>query len=176
MYMIVMLIAAQSATVVPSLLYPISRARLARAIFSVSLLQWVGQVLGMIGLSWLVSLTGQIVTGQFLPGFGLPVLTAEYGTTAVLVLPVCFLSPGEITFMFGRVASTRGSGKTLGILSFVMAFGSVSVLSQSRASWLPLVLTPTGAAMVVGTGLLFVWVFRRHINRHYRTCDLPAAA
>jgi hypothetical protein len=162
---------ASLASVRPVLAYPISRARLARAVFGLTLFQWASVWLAWILVSWLVSLSGQIVSGHFLPGLGLPFLAAQNGTIAVLLLPLCCLSAADssLTFDFGGFRRSSGRSRFLGCFLVIGVYG---LLDAWREHWLPWALTAPGAAAIAVFGAACIPLLWWCLRRHYRDCDL----
>jgi len=142
----------------PQLAYPISRERQARIVFGLSLVQLASALVLPATSVFLLSLLGQTVSGQFLPGYGLPSIVAIDLALAVgLPLLAC-------------AGSIRGSvGRILWAVPFAFA---ILAAIFTRNSWMPYVLTFSGivvTALVASANVGLLWLSLRH---HYRTCDL----
>ena len=142
----------------PQLAYPISRERLARVVFGLSLVQLAAALAFPAAAFFLLSLVGQIASGYFWPGFGLPSIVALDLALAVgLPLLACAGS------------FRRGAVRILWVIPVGFA---IFIAVLTRGSWVPHALTVSGIAVIVlaasvNVGLL--WLCLRH---HYRTCDL----
>ena len=166
---------ASLASVRPVLAYPISRARLTRAIIGLTLLQWAVVWLTWILVAWLASLSGQIISGHFLPGLGLSFLAAQNITIAVLMLPLACLSAAAPSLTFEFVGSGRGSGRG-GLLGFFLVIGVFGLLDAWREHWLPWALTAHGAVAIALFGAACIPLLWWCLRRHYRACDLVGKA
>ena len=142
----------------PQLAYPISRERQARVVFGLSLVQLaVALVLPATGV-FLVSLLGQIVSGQFLPGYGLPsVVALDLALAIGLPLLACV---GSIKGSVGRIlwAVPVGLGMIIAVLT--------------RIYWMPYVQTVPGMAVTLLTASIAVGLLWLSVRHYYRTCDL----
>jgi len=152
----------------PVLAVPISRDRLARALFGLGLIRWTAAWLSTTIPIFVLCLIGQFMSGKFLHGFGLPVLVTFAGSMTVIlhVLPLYGFFTRPIARAFPRVF-----GVTVVFLLLLLLI-PIIVLSLERDRWLPYVLTPLGTvALVLGAagGIAFVWKNQR---RHLRTCEL----
>jgi hypothetical protein len=167
-----LMLASASLTLVrPALAFPLSRVRLARAVFGLTLVQWAVPWSLVILMGWLTSLLGQAMAGSFLPGGGLPVMAAQYGAPAVLLLLILCLTAEKPALALGAA----GPGRSLEQgLVFGLVFALFSGLDSSRHHWLPVALTPLGAAVIVVFGVGGVALLWRCVHRHYRGCDLIA--
>jgi hypothetical protein len=107
---------------------------------------------------FLVSLLGQIVSGQFLPGCGLPGIVALDLALAIgLPLLAC-------------VGSIRGSvGRVLWAVPVALG---IIIAAPTRIYWMPYVLTVPGMAVATLTTSVAVGLLWLSLRRHYRTCDL----
>lgn len=147
---------------------PISRDRLARALFGLGLIRWTAVWLSTTIPIFVLCVVGQFMSGKFLHGFGLPVLVTFAGSMTVIlhVLPLSLFFARPFARAFPRVF-----GVTVVFLLLLLLI-PIIVLSLERDRWLPYVLTPLGTvALVLGAAgsIAFVWKSQR---RHFRTCDL----
>jgi uncharacterized membrane protein YhaH (DUF805 family) len=142
----------------PQLAYPISRKRQARVVFGLSLVQLASALVLPATSVFLLSLLGQIVSGQFLPGCGLPSIVAIDLVLAVgLPLLAC-------------AGSMRGSvGRILWAIPFAFA---ILAAVFTRSSWMPYVLTVPGVAVTALVASASVGLLWLSLRRYYRTCDL----
>ena len=142
----------------PQLAYPISRERLARVVFGLSLVQLAAALTLPGTVIFLLSLLGQTGSGHFLPGYGLPRIVAIDLVLAVgLPLLAC-------TDLFGH--------SVLRLFWAVLVVIAIFVAVPACIYGMPHVLTFSGiavAALVASLSVGFLWLCLR---RHYRTCDL----
>ena len=142
----------------PQLAYPISRERLARVVFGLSLVQLTVALTLPGATIFLLSLLGQIASGHFLPGGGLPSIVATDLALAVgLPLLAC-------TDSFNRSAMRVFWAVPVGIVTLVAVLACIF--------WMPYVLTFPGIAVAALVGSASVGLLRLCLRRHYRTCDL----
>ena len=140
------------------LTYPISRERLARVVFGLSLVQLgVALVLPGAAIS-LISLLGQIVSGHLLPGYGLPSIVALDLVLAIgLPLLAC---AGSCSCPAERI-----------IWGAPVAF-AIFVAVLARSIWMPYVLTVPGSAVMMLIASANVGLLWLCLRSNYRTCDL----
>ena len=142
----------------PQLAYPISRERLARVAFGLSLVQLVVALTLPGAAIFFLSLLGQTASGHFLPGYGLPSIVATDLALAVgLPLLACTDS------------LSRSAARILWAVPVVIAT-LVGVLAS--VFWMPYVLTFSGIAVAALVASASVGLLRQCLRRHYRTCDL----
>jgi hypothetical protein len=151
-------VASMLMTLPPQLAYPISRERLARVIFGLRLVQLAIALALPATAVFLLSLLGQIASGHFLPGYGLPSIVALDLALAIgLPLLACAGS-------FSRPAVRILWAAPVEIATLIAVL--------ARGSWMPYVLTVPGSmatALVASANVGLLWLCLR---RHYRTCDL----
>jgi hypothetical protein len=155
----------------PTLAYPVSRARLARAVFGLKLICWAGIWIAATLVAWMCSLFGQTMSNHFLPAYGAAVLGTQCAAMAVMVLPICCLSTvyPSVTFnLTGPVAGSVGGRIVVFLIVQVMYFA----LSGLRESWLPYALTPMGGVTIMFFGVGGIALLWNCLRRQYRTCDL----
>jgi hypothetical protein len=142
----------------PQLAYPISRERLARVVFGLRLVQ-LAVALALPALTiFLLSLLGQIASGHFLPGYGLPSIVAlDLVLTVGLPLLACADS-------FSRPA--------VRVLGAAPAQIATLIAVLTRGYWMPYVLTLPGIVATVLFASANVDLLWLRLRRHYRTCDL----
>ena len=142
----------------PHLAYPISRERQARVVFGLSLVQLASALVLPATSVFLLSLLGQTVSGQFLPGCGLPNIVAIDLALAVgLPLLAC---AGSIRGSIGRVLWVVPVG--LGMIIAIL----------TRIYWMPYVQTVPGMAVTLLTASIAVGLLWLSVRHYYRTCDL----
>lgn len=142
----------------PQLAYPVSRDRLARVVFGLSLVQLAVALTLPAAAVFLLSLLGQIASGHFWPGYGLPsVVAVDLALAVGLPLLAC---AGSFRRPVGRI-----------LWAIPVAF-ALLIAGITRGQWTPQVLTLPGIGatlLVVSADLGLLWLCQRH---HYRTCDL----
>jgi hypothetical protein len=142
----------------PQLAYPISRERLARVVFGLSLVQLAVALALPAAAFFLLSLVGQIASNHFWPGYGLPTIVALDLALAVgLPLLACAGS-------FGR--------PVVRILWALLFATGLLVAVITRGDWTPYVLTLPGIVATVLVASANVGLLWLRLRRHYRTCDL----
>jgi hypothetical protein len=155
----------------PVLAVPISRDRLARALFGLGLIRGTAAWLSTTIPIFVLCVVGQFMSGKFLSGFGLPVLVTFAGSMTVIlhVLPLSLFFARPFARAFPRVF-----GVTVVFLLLLLLI-PIIVLSLERDRWLPYVLTPLGTvALVLGAAGSIAFVWKSQL-RHFRTCDLVGA-
>jgi hypothetical protein len=148
----------------PRLAFPLSRDRLARAVFGLTLFQWVAAWFVTSLPIFLVSLLGQFMSGNFLPAFGLPVLAAFAGSAIVLFQVLL------ISILFVRPLA-RFHPPTFYAVALISFFSLGSMLSIQRERWLPYALTPLGTAILVFAAVASATLRWRGLRHHYLTGD-----
>ena len=142
----------------PQLAYPISRERLARVVFGLSLVQLAVALALPSAAFFLLSLVGQIASDHFWPGYGLPTIAALDLALAVgLPLLAC---AGSFSRPVVRI-----------LWAILIAIGLL-IAVITRGDWTPYVLTLPGVVatvLVASANVGLLWLRLRH---HYRTCDL----
>jgi hypothetical protein len=142
----------------PQLAYPISRERLARVVFGLSLVQLAVALALPAAAFFLLSLVGQIASDHCWPGYGLPTIVALDLALAVgLPLLAC-------TGSFSR--------PVVRILWAILIAIGLLIAVMTRGDWMPYVLTIPGivaTVLVAAANVGLLWLRLRH---HYRTCDL----
>ena len=142
----------------PQLAYPISRERLARVVFRLSLVQLAAALTLPGAAIFLLSLLGQMGSGHFLPGLGVPSIVATDCALAVgLPLLACTDS------------LSRSAARILWAVPVVIA---ILVAVPACIFWMPYVLTFPGIAVAALVAAASVGLLRLCLRRHYRTCDL----
>ena len=145
-------------TISPQLAYPISRERLTRVVFGLSLVQLAVALALPAAAIFFLSLCGQIASGRFWPGFGLPSIAALDLALAVgLPLLAC---AGAFRRPVMRMLWTVPIGFAL-LIAIIL-----------RGQWMPHVLTFSGivaTALVASANVGLLWLCLQH---RYRTCDL----
>jgi len=142
----------------PQLAYPISRERLARVVFGLSLVQLAVALALPATAVFLLSLLGQIATGHFWPGGGLPGIVA-----LDLALAVC---------LPWLACAGSFSHPAVRVLWAIPVAGALLTAVITRGSWTPLVLTVPGSIATVAVASASVSLLWLCLRRHYRTCDL----
>jgi hypothetical protein len=142
----------------PQLAYPISRERLARVVFGLSLVQLAVALALPAAAFFLLSLVGQIASGHFWPGYGLPSIVALDLALAVgLPLLAC---AGSFRRPVVRI-----------LWAILFAF-ALLIAVITRGSWTPYLLTLPGivaTVVVASASVVLLWL---RLRRHYRNCDL----
>lgn len=142
----------------PQLAYPISREQLARTAYCQALTQWVSALLGPTAAVLLASLAGQIVSGQALPGYGLPALFATDLVLAVL-LPL-LVATGTVS---------RPSRRLLCAAPLLLA---ILLTAFTRPLWSPTLLTWPGMAIMFSASAGSQWLLWQRLRKEYATKDL----
>lgn len=146
----------------PQIAYPISRARLARVVFWLTVTQWAAALMVPATTIFFISLIGQAMSGKFLPGFGLPALLAADLALAVL-LPL----------MFAAGTVRRSSFRILIAVPVVLAIISVGV---TRYLWSCYVLTLPGVLCMLVATAASQWLLWHRLRVQYAISDLPLAS
>jgi hypothetical protein len=142
----------------PQLAYPVSRERLARVVFGLSLVQLVVALALPAAAVFLLSLLGQIVSGHFWPAYGLPTIVAlDLALAVCLPLLAC---AGSFSRPIVRI-----------IWAIPVAF-AILIAVITRGNWTPFVLTVSGGIATVAVASANVGLLWRGLRHHYRTCDL----
>jgi hypothetical protein len=142
----------------PQLAYPISRERLARVVFRLSLVQLAAALTLPGAAIFLLSLLGQMGSGHFLPGLGVPSIVATDCALAVgLPLLAC---------------SDSLSNSVLRVFWAVLVVIAILVAVPACIFLMPYVLTFSGIAIAALVASASVGLLRLCLRRHYRTCDL----
>ena len=144
--------------VTPQLAYPISRERLARVVFWQTFFQWTAALVVPAPTIFLASLVGQVMSGKFLPGYGLPVLLA-------FDLPLAALLP----LMLAAGAIQRTNLRNLVTLPILFA---LLALAFTRFWWSHSVLSLPGVLGLLMATLASQWLLWRGLRRYYTTTDL----
>ncbi|HEY3754699.1 MAG TPA: hypothetical protein VGL42_00975 [Opitutaceae bacterium] len=160
------------ATPRPAIVVPISRERLARALFGLGLVKSANTWLATTIPIFAISLFGQCMSGRFLPGLGLPMLAAFAGSVIVLMQVLL-----NFVFLARRIAGpiVQSFPGIFVVMFFIVLLAPIVWLGIQRDRWLPYVLTPLGVAALVVVGAASVALLWRNLRRHYLTCDLVVA-
>ncbi|MEO6992215.1 MAG: hypothetical protein ABI273_01180 [Lacunisphaera sp.] len=144
--------------VTPTILYPISRQRMARVIFRQStILSGLALVIPF-AVIFFASLIGQIVSGIFLPGCGLPSLLA------VDLLLAIFL---PLTFLLGTIQTPL-----LRIIAAVPVILTLFFMTLFRSHWINFALSLPGCALMLTLAGIPQWLFWQRLQHDYATADL----
>lgn len=144
--------------VTPTIIYPISRYRMARVIF------WHSALLSTLALTiplaviFFISVIGQIFSGIFLPGYGLPSLLAV-DLLLTIFLPL-ILVLGTIQTPFLRIVAA------------VPVIGMLMLMSGFRSHWSNHVLTLPGCVLMLTLAAITQWLFWHRLQHEYATADL----
>lgn len=148
---------AAAIQLLPQVPYPISRRMLARVAFSHALRQWLASLtLPALGL-YLVSLTGQIVSGQIRPGYGLPAPVS-------VLLPLAALLPFLMTCATLRAPWVR--------VAVAVPLGLAMVLVSILRPWGDASAGPTGVLLALSIAALGLALLRHRLLGDYATTDL----
>ncbi len=147
-----------SLTLRPQLAYPISRLRLARVVFWQAVVQWTAALVVPATTIFLVSLVGQIISGHFLPGYGLPALLA-------VDLPLAVLLP--LLVATGTVR--RPTFRLLATVPIAIAIISAGVTRPHLSGY---VLSLPGILGMLGSIAASQWLLWHRLHRQYATSDL----
>ncbi len=142
------------------LTYPLSRERMARVVFWQSLVQWTTALVFPATMILLASVIGQMRSGQFLPGYGLPALLAVDLSLAVL-LPLLV-----------AVGTVRRVG--LRILALVPIGMAILLAAFSHPQWSEQALTLPGILLVLAATSAAQWLLWHRLHRDYATADLTS--
>lgn len=142
----------------PQLPYPISRERIARVVFALSLLQW-GLALAIPGtIIWLASVVGQFASGVHQPALGVEGILA---TDLLLAFALPLIACGGT---FQRALPRIGWWLVVGL-------GTVAAVFL-RDRWLPFALSPAGVALALAASAGAILLLRSMLLRRFRTADL----
>ena len=142
----------------PQLAYPVSRERLARVVFGLSLVQLAVALALPAAAVFLLSLLGQVVSGHFWPGYGLPGIVAlDLALAVCLPLLAC---AGSFNHSVVRM-----------LWAISVAF-TILIAVITRGLWTPLVLTVPGSIATVAVASASVGLLWLCLRHYYRACDL----
>jgi hypothetical protein len=145
-------------SVTPTIVYPISRQRMARVIFSQSVILSTFALVIPLAVIFFASLIGQIVSGNFLPEYGLPSLLAV-DLLLTIFLPL-ILVLGTIQTPFLRIVAA------------VPVIGALMLMSGFRSHWSNHALTLPGCALMLTLAAIAQWLFWHRLQHEYATGDL----
>ena len=152
----------------PVLAVPISRDRLARALFGLGLIRWTAAWLSTTLPIFVLCVLGQFMSGKFLYGFGLPLLVTFAGSMIVILHAL------TLSLFFARPFA-RAFPRVFGVTVLFLLLIPIVVLSLERDRWLPYVLTPLGTVALVLGGAGSIALLWKNQRRHFRTRDLVGA-
>ncbi len=166
----------------PMIAFPLSRDRLARVAFGLTLFHLARADVAITSSIFLVSLLGQWLEGHFRPGFGLPVLVAFAVSLTVfrLILTCSLFLLARPLLRLGALAANmrmyeflcRGAVVLL-LIVLVAAVVLTGWIGATREFWLPYVFTPLGMAGLLCSAAVGLYRMARGLRHMYRTCDLP---
>jgi len=146
----------------PQQAYPVSRQRLGRVAFTHSLIQFTFALLIPTTALALASLIGQLGTGHYRTGFGLPV----QAQIDFLIMPAMLL--GMLAGRFIHPLARWGT---------ILAAGTALVsLPLTHSFWPDALLGLSGVAVILCASATILWLLWIQTHRYYRACDLVAEA
>ncbi|HLP24905.1 MAG TPA: hypothetical protein VK477_04460, partial [Acidobacteriota bacterium] len=151
----------------PLLSYPLGRDRLAEVVFAHAGRQLVGELISPCLALWLASFVGQVITGGYHAGFGLPVI-------AVIVLAYLPFLP--LLALGGFGGGPRPAQFAIRGTTFFVGMAAAVWVVIARAKCVDTLLSPAGIALSLLATLGTLALLRWRIQRHYRTCDLTHEA
>ncbi len=141
----------------PQLPYPISRHRIARTVFGLSLLQLSVALLIPGSVLFLVSLLGQFLSGRIAADYG---LDSVVGIDLLLAIGLPLLSCSG-TFKYSAVR----------FLWAILLGGTMAAASFLRDDWIPVALTAPGLLIAISSSGGAIGLLWLSLQREYRVRD-----